>query len=107
MCVSIVGVLMLLGIVSVRCERQIEVTRARVVQRVSYCEAVKKVEENGSRLSSIFVPVQRDRVMNELCFSKVVFLAFIATVINCTAEMESESQKIDVVVATAEKYLGI
>jgi hypothetical protein len=45
--------------------------------------------------------------MSELCFSKAVFLAFIAMVINCTAEIESKSQKIDVVVATAEKYLGI
>jgi hypothetical protein len=27
--------------------------------------------------------------------------------INCTAEMERKSQKIDVVVAAAEKYLGV
>jgi hypothetical protein len=30
------------------------------------------------------------------CFSKVGFLAFIAMVINCTAEIECKSQKIDV-----------
>jgi hypothetical protein len=38
-------------------------------------------------------------------FLKVGFLLFIAMVINCTAEMERRSQKIDVV--AAEKYLGV
>jgi hypothetical protein len=37
----------------------------------------------------------------------VGFLDFFATVISCTTEMERESQKIDVVVAAAEKYLGV
>ena len=40
-------------------------------------------------------------------FHKVGLLAFIAMVINCTAEMERKSQKIDVMVAAAEKYLGV
>jgi hypothetical protein len=42
-----------------------------------------------------------------ICFIKFGFLAFIAMVINCTAEMERKSQKIDVVVAAAEKFLGV
>ena len=40
---------MLLGIGSVWCERQVEVARVRVVQKMPYAEAVKKVEEDGSR----------------------------------------------------------
>ena len=35
------------------------------------------------------------------------FLLFIAMVINCTAGMELRSQKIEVVVATAERYLDV
>ena len=31
-------------------QRQVEVARARVVQKVSYAEAVKKVEEDRSRV---------------------------------------------------------
>ena len=42
-----------------------------------------------------------------ICFSKIGFLAFIAMVINCTAGMERRSQKIEVVVAAAERYLGV
>jgi hypothetical protein len=46
----IVGVLILLGIGSLVLERQVEVARVRVVQRMSYAEAVNKVEEDGSRV---------------------------------------------------------
>ena len=40
-----------------------------------------------------------------MCFSKVGFLAFIATVVKCTAVMDGKSQQIEVVVAVAEKDL--
>jgi hypothetical protein len=95
-----------------RQERQVEVARVRFVQKVLYAEAVNKVEEDGSRVrdpkmipvSNRFSPAQRDRPMSDLCFSEIAFLAFIAMVVNCTAEMERKSQKM---VAAAEKYLGI
>ena len=57
-------------------------------------------------MSSRFVPAQGDRAVSELCFSKVV-LAFIAFIINCTIEMECTFLEIAVVVAAAEKYLGM
>ena len=71
-------------------ERKVEVTRIREVQRVSYAEAVKKVEEDGSRwrdpericVSRRSVPAQKDRPMSDICFSKIGFLTFIAVVIN-------------------------
>ena len=40
-------------------------------------------------------------------FSKIGFLAIIAMVINFTAGMERKSQKMEVVVAAAERYLGV
>ena len=57
-----------LGIRNVPCER-VEVSRVRVVQKLLYAEAVKKVEEDGSMgrdpersgVSSRSVPVQRDK----------------------------------------------
>ena len=76
---------------------------------------MKKVEEDGSRgrdpersgVSSKSVPVQRGRPSSDICFSKIGFLAFIAMVINCTALMERKSQKIEGVVAAAERYWGV
>lgn len=47
-------------------ERQVGVVRVRVEQRVSYAETVKRVEDDGSRVSSRPRPIQSD--MN-LCFS--------------------------------------
>ena len=40
-------------------------------------------------------------------YSSVRLVLFIAMVINSTAGMEHKSQKIEVVVADAEKYLGV
>ena len=96
-------------------ERQVEVSRIRVVQKLSYAEVSKKVEEDGSRgrdpeksgVSSVSVPVQRDRPTSDICFSKIGSLSFIAMVINCTAGMERKLQEIEVVVAAAERYLGV
>jgi hypothetical protein len=82
-------------------ERPVEVSRVRVVQKLSYAEAVKKVEEYGSRrtdpersgVSSRYVPVKRDRPISYICFSNIGIFAFIAMVINCIAWMERKSQK--------------
>ena len=76
---------------------------------------MKKVEDDGSRgrdpersgVSSRSVPVQRDKPTSDICFSKIGFLAFIAMVINCTAGMERKSWKIEILVAAAERYLGV
>ena len=53
-------------------ERQVEVSKVRVMQKLSYAEAMKKVEEDGSRgrnpergVSSRSVPVQRDRLASD------------------------------------------
>lgn len=77
-----------------------------------YADAVKRVvEEDGYRMrdpESFIVSRQRPRESdgNNMCFSKVGFLECIAMVVNCTAEMDRKSQKIEVVVAAAEYYLG-
>jgi hypothetical protein len=55
-------------------ERQVVVSRVRVVQKFSCVELVKKVEEDGSRgndparsgVSSRSVPVQRDRPTSDM-----------------------------------------
>ena len=87
-----------LEIGGVRCEKA--GSTERVVQKVPYAEAVKRVvEEDGDRVrdpEGILVnrqrPIERDG--NNMCFSKVGFLAFIPMVVNSTAEMECKSQKI-------------
>ena len=83
----------------------------RAERKVSYAEALRKVEDGAlwvrdpERIPVSSRPVQSD--LNSLGFSKVVFLVFIAMVINCTAQMEWKSQKIDFLVAAAGTFLGV
>lgn len=75
-----------------------------------YAEAMKReVEEDGCRVRDPeMISVSRQRLIESdgknMCFSKVGFLAFIAMVVNCTAEMDRKSQKIDVMVAAANTW---
>jgi hypothetical protein len=70
-------------------ERQVEVARIRVVQKVLYAEAVKRVVEGDAYrvtdpkriLVSRQRPIESER--NNMFFSMVGFLAFIAMVIKC------------------------
>jgi hypothetical protein len=76
-------------------EKQVDVAIIRVLQKVSYAEAVKEVVKGDGcrvrdpmRLPVCWLrPVESDR--NNMFFSKIGFFAFIAMVINCTAEMET------------------
>ena len=84
--------------------------RVRQVEVARY-EAVRKVEDGGlrvrepERIPVSSKPVQSDP--NSLCFSKVGFLGFIAMVINCITQMEWKSQKIDLLIAAAEKFWDV
>jgi hypothetical protein len=48
-----------------------------------------------------------DRPKSDIGFSKIKVLVCIAMVIDCTAGMEQKLQKIKVVVAVAQRYLGV
>ena len=51
-------------------------------------------------------PIESDR--NCVWFNKYIFFfTFMAMVVNCTSGRECLSQRIDIVVAAAEKYLGV
>ena len=82
-------------------ERQAEFAMVRLVQKLSYAEAVKRVvEEDGYRVRDTkMIPLRRQRLIEtdgkNMCFSEVGFLVFIAMV----AEMDGKSQKREVAVA--------
>ena len=74
-----------------------------------YAEALKKVEEDGATVRySERIPVNITSVPELRASVRLAYcIVFIAMVINCTAEVERKSQKMDDVVAAAEKYLGV
>lgn len=52
--------------------------------------------------------VKCDRIQEEtLIVSKVGFVLFIAEIINCSAQTTSRTERIKIIVKTAEKYLDV
>jgi hypothetical protein len=74
-------------------------------------EAIKIIEKTSDASEDMVVDASQP-VLNVccqskdiLCDKKVDFVAFIATVINCTAQVSKRSKKLDIIVA--EKLLGL
>lgn len=44
---------------------------------------------------------------SEMIVNKVSFVAFIAEVVNCSAQTESRTERIKIVIRAAEKYLEL
>ena len=84
-------------------ETQVEVSRVNVVQKFVICWGSEESRGRWSRGRGY----ERSGV-GDIFVSKIGFLAFIAMVIiNCTEGMECRSQKTEVMVAAAERYLCV
>lgn len=88
--------------------------KVRAVHRLSYAEKIKIIERASDVEEMVVdapVPiVNRPREPKEpdmLYVKEVDFVAFIATVINCPAQLERKSKKLDIIVAAAGKYPGL
>lgn len=97
-----------------------EVQRVKVEEKLTYAEAIKKVDgrrklETGQRQQG-----QRQSVISQqskespspICadaikVDSVKFLAFLAEVINCSAVTESRSERIKVIVKAAQKHFRV
>lgn len=55
----------------------------------------------------VYRPICQPKEPDMLYVNKVEFVAFIATVINCPAQLERKSKKLDIIVAAAGKYPGL
>lgn len=60
-----------------------------------------------AQTSRVNRPICHPRDPDMLYAKEVYFVAFIATAINCTAQVKRKSQKLDIIVAVAGTYLGI
>ena len=85
-------------------------------QQISYVEVVKRVEgARGNSVEDMVVdalqPVDSVLIhlgdLDTLIVKKVDFVAFITTVINCTAQVSKNSKKQDTIISAAEKFLGL
>lgn len=99
-------------------KRVIEVQNERAKRNITYAEAVKVVDTRNKEKERER-EVQKERRSEEtsemegriteetMIVSKVNFLLFIAEVINCTAQTEKKTAKIQIIVKAAERFLGV
>ena len=102
-------------------KRMQEVQRLRVTEGISYAQAARKVPSpRGVRTVSPGQVTRNERQTKEaeckkcekikddtLIVSKSDFVLFMAEVINCSAQTERRTKKIQIIVDAAEKYLGV
>lgn len=95
-------------------KRMQEVQRVKVTQGVSYAEAVRSVEKvkvvanssvpnEGGEEQKKSVPPVDDGTM---VVSETNFVLFMATVVNCTAQAGGRTEKLQIIVSAAKKYLN-
>lgn len=80
---------------------------------LTYAEALKKVEQETKtkeiekvephRMNKGIEETEKDSLETD----KVSFVAFIVEVVNCSAQTESRTERIKIIVRAAEKYLEI
>lgn len=103
-------------------KKAVEVQKEKDKTNLSYAEAVKlverrskeKVEEGnkrGQNVSEARVQIREEGVRevreDVLGVSKKNFVLFMAEVINCTAQTEKRTEKIQIIVKAAERFLGV
>lgn len=94
----------------------IKVQNVRMEEGISYAEALKKVkqtpkvsivEEAPVRIQPQPSKMPTPRKKIELIEDKVSFIAFVAEVVNCSAQTERRSERIKIIIRAAEKYLEL
>lgn len=105
-------------------KRAAQVQRVRVEEKLTYAEAIKKVKsgqnENIVRQQPMNKEAERTRSRDPrsypekrcatdmtMSIDKVKFVAFLAYVINCSAKSESRTERIEIIIRAAEKYLNM
>lgn len=97
-------------------KRAIEVQNEKARKNITYAEAVKMVDSRNKEKVKVVQKEDGNEDNSELegrikedtmVVSKVNFLLFIAEVINCTAQTEKKTTKIQIIVRAAERFLGV
>lgn len=97
-------------------KRAVEIQKERDGNKLSYAEAVKKVDSRKKKESEE-KELWKDLTRNEekeskksddtMIVSKKSFVLFMAEVINCSAQTERRTEKIQIIVRAADRFLDI
>lgn len=94
-------------------QKVLKVQNVRVEDGLTYAEALKRVEQE-TKMKEIekVVPQKMNKCKGKtekdpVEIDKVSFVAFIVEVVNCSAQTESRTERIKIIVRAAEKYLEL
>lgn len=105
-------------------KRAVEVQRIKVEEKVTYAEAIKQVKgkkeaevtagvgpgisgQNQQWYSQEIRQTRKEVKSKYIAVDNVKFIAFIAEVINCSAQTTSKTEKIKIIIKAAQKYIGV
>lgn len=80
-------------------------TYAEAIQKVKQVEQTQGVNKNHEWTRNVLV--QRKVNEDKLEVGKMEFVSFMAEVINCSAQTESRTERIKIIIRAAEKYLNV
>lgn len=86
----------------------------KTVQNISYAQAVKQVQATNGNLRESIITQSKDTCShkcledgNLLVVNKINFVAFIAEVINCSAQTDKRTEKLKIIISAPARHLGI
>lgn len=91
----------------------VQAQNIRTTEGISYAEALKKVKQTAKEVvAKVAEPQQKEidegqRKENEVFIDKVSFVTFIVEVVNCSAQTESRTERIKIIIRAAGKYLDL
>lgn len=94
----------------------VKVQNVRMEEGMSYAEALKKVKQTPKidkiKAAPVVTQAHYSKVVApsrniEVIADKVSFITFMAEVVNCSAQTESRTERIKIIIKAAEKYLEI
>lgn len=99
-------------------KRETEIHNVKLKDKVSYAEAVKRVDQTGNVGRHLRdLPVVRDREAGSVAVrptmkeygwrEKMDLVTFVAGVINATAEVKSKTDRIQIITKAAVQHLGM
>ena len=85
--------------------KEVKVYEIRVNKKVSYAEAVKRVESDNMEVEE--AEQKRKEVDINICMDKKGFLTFIAMIINCAEQVKGKTEKIMMMMDAARRFLNV
>lgn len=95
-------------------KQAVKIQNVRITEGLTYAEATQKTKHNQQSQSEVKVQERTDNTLDRskakedrLVIGKLEFVSFMAEVVNCSAQTESRTERIKIIIRAAERYLKV